>query len=199
MGGHVTFMTTFSLVHPSEAIPIAFRRLVTQCDLFEDPSLSAAPYAIRSSVGLPVFKQFVAALEARSVDITRENFEGLSLLCEEFGFRAFAVKLSEFKASRAFRSVEPIDDPETGLRVAALEDHARHWDRELAGVQTELARHSHAQESTAQAIAAALARLSQFEADLAAVRQTQAGMATLAAVAELSQAIGGLDGTVGRL
>jgi hypothetical protein len=86
------------LVHPGGAFVLFLRRLISRCDLFKNPALVPSPYAVRSSVPFAIFEDFLAALRDREVDLTDANVDGLSLLCDEFGFRAFAAKLSEWKA-----------------------------------------------------------------------------------------------------
>jgi hypothetical protein len=97
-------MFAVNLVHPSETFQVRVRPLVSQCDLFEDASLLTVPYNVRSSVKLAIFQDFVSAIEGKVVQITNDNVSGLELLCTEFGFQTLADKVSEFKASPAFRA-----------------------------------------------------------------------------------------------
>jgi hypothetical protein len=54
----------------------------------------------------------VAATEGNAIVIANENFAALSLLGAEFGFEALNEKLSEFKASPAFRAMPDSEDAE---------------------------------------------------------------------------------------
>jgi hypothetical protein len=105
-------MAVVALVHSGDTFRVPRERLLSQCDLFNDPALLAAPSAVRSSVPLPAIRDFVAALNQETLELTNENVGGLALLCAEFGFRGFAAKLSEFKASPAFRTVRASEDAE---------------------------------------------------------------------------------------
>jgi hypothetical protein len=115
-------------------------RLASQCDLFNDPALLAAPYAVCSSVPLPAFQDFVAALNQETLELTNDNVGGVALLCAEFGFRAFAAKLSAFKASLAFRAVAASEDAEARLRIAALEERWLQRDHEIAELRSRISR-----------------------------------------------------------
>jgi hypothetical protein len=55
--------------------------------LFEhNPSLTGSPYHLRSSVSLPIFRQFVSALNDNPITLTSANLFSLLRLSEEFGF-----------------------------------------------------------------------------------------------------------------
>jgi hypothetical protein len=43
-------------------------------------------YSVNSSVSSKLFRTFLSALKGDSVEVTKENFAGLSALCREFGF-----------------------------------------------------------------------------------------------------------------
>jgi hypothetical protein len=64
---------------------------------FDNRGPAACPHALRSSVSVSIFRQFVSALEGGAVAITNANILGPSQLCEEFGFEDLAVKLSRFR------------------------------------------------------------------------------------------------------
>jgi hypothetical protein len=97
-------MSVVALVHPGETFTVTAQCLVSQCGLCnDDASLLAAPSAVRSPVPLPLFRDFVAALEGKPLEINRENVAGLSLLCAEFGFRSLAAGLADGRGSPAFR------------------------------------------------------------------------------------------------
>jgi hypothetical protein len=63
-----------SLVHPREMVKVLARTLVLKCKLFaDDPTLLATPYALKSSVSVDDFRQFVSALEGDAVAVTNKN------------------------------------------------------------------------------------------------------------------------------
>jgi hypothetical protein len=83
-----------SLLHLSETVQVSAQALVRKCSLFtDDPCLAGAPYALKSSVFVADLRQFVSGLDGEAVSITKEDFRGLWLLCEGFGFRAFQAPL----------------------------------------------------------------------------------------------------------
>jgi hypothetical protein len=68
--------------------------LNANCDRFRlNPSLSATPYSVTSSVSSNLFREFLAAIEGASLEITAENSAGLSALSSEFGFRLLSSNL----------------------------------------------------------------------------------------------------------
>ena len=127
------------LVHPlsGEETAVSGTRLSEQCTLFKDRLVS--PYAVKSSISIEVFRDFVSSLEGKNVAITTANFAGLSLLCEEFGFSGLSARLSAFAG-------DP-EDGEARRRIAVLEKRALGWDCETAALQAEVARLSAAVES----------------------------------------------------
>jgi hypothetical protein len=134
-------MSVVALVHPSGTATVSVRRLAGQCTLFAgDPALAAPPYTVRASVPLSLFRDFVAALEGEAIQITNGTVGGLSLLCAEFGFQALTAKLSEFRASPAFRPAQAMDDCEARLRLAALEERWRDRDHEIARLCSRMSR-----------------------------------------------------------
>jgi hypothetical protein len=163
-------MTAVALLHHGETVEVPFRRVVSQCNVFEDSRLLAAPYLVRSSVSRAIFQEFVAAIEGKAIAITNKNFEGLSQLSAEFGFEALSEKLSEFRASPAFEPVKLNDEAAFSLRIVALEEAELRREREIAGLQGELAQQGGAEQSTAEALTAALARISRLEAEVSELR-----------------------------
>jgi hypothetical protein len=110
--------------------------------------LMATPYALKSSVSVADFRQFISALEGGAVAITKENVGGLSLLCDEFGFEELAAKLSEFRRLPAFKDVPTTKDTEARLRLSALEEQMAEQALALVLLQGELSRLSRVQEVT---------------------------------------------------
>jgi hypothetical protein len=74
------------------------------------------------------------------LELTNDNVAGLALLCAEFGFRAFAAKLSAFKGSPVFRPVPASEDAEARLRIAALEERWLQRDHEIAELRSRISR-----------------------------------------------------------
>ena len=118
------------LVHPlsGEETAVSGTRLSEKCTLFKDRLVS--PYAVKSSISIEVFREFVSSLEGKNVAITTANFAGLSLLCEEFGFSGLSARLSAFAG-------DP-EDGEARRRIAALEERAHTHDCETAALQAEV-------------------------------------------------------------
>jgi hypothetical protein len=133
-------MAVVALVHSGETFRVPRERLASQCDLFNDPALLAAPYAVRSSVPLAAFRAFVAALNKETFELTNDNVGGLSLLCAEFGFRAFSARLSEFRASPAFHAVLASEDAEARLRTAVLEERWLQGGHEFTKLRSRISR-----------------------------------------------------------
>jgi hypothetical protein len=84
-------------------------------------------------VPLTVFRDFVAALDEHTVEITTKNINSLSQLCTEFGFQTFPAQLSAFHASDAFLAVNAIEDTEPRLQITASEERWMKHDHEIAG------------------------------------------------------------------
>jgi hypothetical protein len=93
-----------ALVHPDATLQVPAKLLITKCDLFVDnPRLALFPYRLKSQVSVNDFRKFVSALKGTTVKVTKNNFKGLSQLCEEFHFRGLAAQLSQFQASEDFK------------------------------------------------------------------------------------------------
>jgi hypothetical protein len=132
---------TVVLVHPNEASQVSYPILTQKCDLFtNNPTLTVSPYTPKSQVSLAEFREFVSALDGKTVTINRNNFKGLSQLCDEFGFRELSARLSEFT--------------ETHMRLSALEDQMQQREREIVGLQCGLSRQSQALESAEKRVRA---------------------------------------------
>jgi hypothetical protein len=117
----------FTLVHPIEEKSVPAVQLIAKCALFRNnPDLGNAPYAIRSSVSVEVFREFVTVIEDEAVPITHTNLSGLALLCDEFGFESLTMRVSAAA------------DPATHIRIAALEERDRRRERDIAALFTRL-------------------------------------------------------------
>jgi hypothetical protein len=136
----------------------------------DDPTLTAPPYALKSSISVADFRQFVSALEGDAVAITSKNIGGLSLPCDEFGFEELAMQLSKFRRSPAFKEGPMMEGTEARMWLSALEERAVEQARALASLQSALWPLSEAQESAGMAAAAALGQLPQVEAEVARMR-----------------------------
>jgi hypothetical protein len=95
-------------------------------------------------------------LADKDVEVTNANFDGLSLLCDEFRFAALCERLSAFRQSADFKEVATMGDSEARLRLSVLEERLLQRDHEFAALRQ-------AQESTAAALADAIVRLSRIE------------------------------------
>jgi hypothetical protein len=90
-------MTSVTLIHPEDSITIPVHQAISKCSLFQNnPTLTVSPYRVQSAVSLSIFREFVSALEGKSVNITAINFGKLKRLCDEFGFTEFSSKLYRF-------------------------------------------------------------------------------------------------------
>jgi hypothetical protein len=158
---------TIDLVHPRQALKVPSGILMRKCTLFRDnPALATSPYSVRAAVSVRDFRLFVFALEDKNVEVTRTNFHGLSLLCDEFGFVSLSERLCTFRQSTDFPEMAVVEDAEARLRLSALEELALRRNNEFGSLRCELLRQSQAQESTAVALTASLVRLSRIEAEM---------------------------------
>jgi peptidoglycan hydrolase CwlO-like protein len=161
-----------SLVHPHARRAVSAARLIDKCTLFKtNLSLLTAPYSVKSSVPVEVFRAFVSALEDGAVEITKANVAGLSLLCTEFGFGALGTRLSDFGSSASLPLASV--DAEARAQIAAREERVLTRDRETAVLQAELVRLSAAVEALR---ASADRREAQRRADGAAIATSVDGL-----------------------
>jgi hypothetical protein len=90
-------MTSVTLIHPQDSVTIPVHQAITKCSLFQkNPTLTVSSYRVQSPVSLSIFREFVSALEGKSVNVTAINFRELNRLSEEFGFTEFSAKLWNF-------------------------------------------------------------------------------------------------------
>jgi TPR repeat protein len=147
------------LVHAKKTRKVPVLNLVQKCTRFaNDPLLFGAPYAVLAPVSVADFRQFVSALKDKKVEVTNANFNGLSLLSDEFGFVGLSERLSAFRHSQNFNEVM-VESAEARQRRLALEERALQRDNEVALLRQ-------AQESTAAALTDAIVRLSRIEAEM---------------------------------
>jgi hypothetical protein len=89
-----------------ETLTVPVLQAINKSSLFQkNPTLLTAPYRVRSSVMLSIFRDFVSELERAAVNITDTNFTGVQRLCEEFGFDEFGATYS--KSGPRWASKEP--------------------------------------------------------------------------------------------
>jgi uncharacterized coiled-coil protein SlyX len=153
-------MTT--LILDGEAFSLPNSIITKNCKLFTtDPTLLDSPYHVKSRVRLDVFRLFLEAVKGTSVTITNQNVSELSQLCSEFGFSALANEISTFLASPDFKDVHSAN-----ARISALEERTLCHEFQLEALERMVHSQIPNQEQTAQALTAALARLSQVEGEL---------------------------------
>jgi hypothetical protein len=117
------FMASIALVHPGETLRVPALQVMNKCNTFQkNPALLVTPYRVRSSINLSIFREFVSALEGKTVNVTDTNLTGLSRLCEEFGFDEFAAQLSEFSQPSEDSQGRQIASPLAQVRSALLSE-----------------------------------------------------------------------------
>jgi hypothetical protein len=151
-----------TLVHPQEQKQVSAARLVHKCALFKDQSLLNAPYLVKSSVPVDIFRVFTSALEDEAIQLTAANFAGLLVLSAEFGFEALNSELLGFRSP---------SDAKPQTRLAALEERARLQDCKLALLRPKVSKLSASIDSLRRALESAESRLS---GQAAAICQAQA-------------------------
>ena len=62
-------------------------------------------YVVKSDVREDVFRAFLAKLAGNPVTVTKENFDGLKLLCQEFVFPGFENEFKSFSAASCHRAI----------------------------------------------------------------------------------------------
>jgi hypothetical protein len=111
---------TIDLVLAGERYPVDENLLAENASLFtQRPDLFAPSYHIRASVHPNTVRLFVNALEGRTIEVTNENFSGLSRLCGEFEVPELSAKLARFRESPVFRDHSAED---AILRLAIIEE-----------------------------------------------------------------------------
>jgi hypothetical protein len=165
-----------TLVHPHEHYQVPAPRLIDKCTLFkQNLPLVCAPYSVKSSVPIEVFRTFISALDDGVIEITKSNFAELSLLSTEFGFEAMSARLSAFRSSESFAGGPA--DSEARARISALEERAIERDFEIAALEAKVERLSAALDSI-------------HESHVPAIRRDQRRLETEAA--RVSSAVEGL-------
>jgi hypothetical protein len=112
-------MNSLILVHPEDRVTIPIHQAINKCSLFSNnPALTISPYRVQSPVSLSIIREFVAALEGKTVNITPTNLLGLEQLCSEFGFSEFSSKLS--KLSQSFQFSEASQGRQIGSQLSQV-------------------------------------------------------------------------------
>jgi hypothetical protein len=107
-------MAVSTLLLGVTAFTVARRALILNCDLFEaNPGLASAPYRIQSPVPESAVRLLIDAIEGRAITIDASNADFLSMLSEEFGYRALTSTVTSVQAAR---------DHALRARIAALEE-----------------------------------------------------------------------------
>jgi hypothetical protein len=128
-------MAEIDLVHPNEVRRISVIPLMEKCTLFKTTlSLLGCPYQVKSQVSVPAFREFVSALEGKCPEITSANVEGLSLLCDEFGFEALTAQLLSISRLSA------PSDADARVLICELDSRVLESARELSASQAEVGR-----------------------------------------------------------
>jgi hypothetical protein len=86
------------LVHPDGIVQVPVHALLHKCDLsLKHPLLVDIFYKVSSPVSLEILREFVSKLNDERMRITKANFRGLLLLCDEFSFSTLASEVTAFE------------------------------------------------------------------------------------------------------
>jgi hypothetical protein len=147
--------------------------LTKKCDPFKlKPHLLQKPYVVKSQVSLDVFNDFISALEDKEVNITSENFDGLSDLSLEFGFGYLSSDLAQWQESQRPQESEVSTDDGVSRRLLALEELVFQLTRQIAALSDEnrgLAEERRRQRTENDA---AVERISRLESEFATMKRT---------------------------
>jgi hypothetical protein len=92
---------------------------------------------VHSAISAEIFRLFRSAVEGEVIEITNANVEGLSAVCDEFGFGSLLQRLRAFKDGPAHQQK---------LQVDALEERVRRLEADIQALPS-----SHQTAATAQA------------------------------------------------
>jgi hypothetical protein len=141
-------------------------------------ALVAAPYPLKSVVPAHIFDDFISELEGQTIQVTTDNYAGLTLLCQEFGFDDLANRLKDIHESQALTS----EHSDLSDRLSALEELTLEQGRHLAALQT-----------TATELNDAFRRISELEKTVNAIQKPATNLVVAPAPRQLdSQIIGKL-------
>jgi hypothetical protein len=65
--------------------------------------LQTDQWDVQSAVSVDVLRLFISAVEGETIELTNENIEELSALCEEFQFRSLSQRVEAFKNTPTYR------------------------------------------------------------------------------------------------
>jgi hypothetical protein len=82
--------------------PVDMKQAMLSCDALAD-SLDGSRLIVRSTVTEGVLRLFISAVHGEEIELTNENIDGLSALCNEFQFRRLARRLAVFMNTPIYR------------------------------------------------------------------------------------------------
>jgi TPR repeat protein len=93
-------VTHLNLICRSRPFPVRKPVLLSKLNLFllNPALLGEGDYQVQSDVSIPVFAEFIKAVEDKNYTVTEQNVDALSLLCEEFSFGELAAQCRAFRA-----------------------------------------------------------------------------------------------------
>jgi predicted nucleic acid-binding Zn-ribbon protein len=118
-------MSQIKLIFDGESFPVDRAAAQQACDVLAlDGHIDH--WIVRSRVTADVFRLFVSAVGGEPIELTNENVEGLSTLCDEFEFGNLSRRVERFKNTSIYRLEKRFAKMEEGIevvlgRVALLE------------------------------------------------------------------------------
>ena len=89
----------FTILFRGQSVSISQAQLQTLGLLRDHGDLQrTGSYTVKSDVSEPVFRTFMQKLFGESPQVTKENYPGLKLLCQEFVFTGFDSDFQRFNA-----------------------------------------------------------------------------------------------------
>jgi hypothetical protein len=89
-------MQELELIPQNESFPVSTRAACQVCDaLAQDLQMNQWP--VQSQVSADVLQLVVSAIKEETIQLTNENIEGLSALCDEFQFGTLSQCMGVFK------------------------------------------------------------------------------------------------------
>jgi hypothetical protein len=95
---------------------------------------------VQSNVTADVLRLFISAVHGSAIELTNENIEGLSALCDEFRFGSLSRRLDAFQKTPPYRFEQRFN----GLRAKfqSLEDRMDQHGHEIGGARIIRAKNS---------------------------------------------------------
>jgi hypothetical protein len=157
-------MSTIALIHQNQRQEVTGVQLLNKCSLFNtNLALLAGPYTVHSTVTPEIFREFVASLEDKPVQITNANFSGLCCLSDEFGDIVLAAKLADFRQSPDFLDLSEMNDIKNHATILKLLSRLESDATRIEALEGELATRQKAVEQLSLDVEA-------LRADLSALR-----------------------------